>query len=112
MCYYYYAMHIAAMQGFNIGDDSDSGSPKLKPTSGKNTHRYMSLIESWHWNDIATCLKELYPDMPSMELYDGNDVIPVTQFNLNKMNSLGVNVRSMRETLVESLHYLRSVEAL
>jgi len=89
------AMHVAALE-----NDNASG-------------RYMSLVESWHWNDIAECLKELCPDMPTMKLYEGLDLVVPTKFNLDKMKSLfGVKVKTVRETLEDSLQYLKSVGAL
>ena len=88
------AMHVAAME-----NPSASG-------------RYMSLIESWHWNDIARELKRLNPSMPEMKLYDGDDVVTPTKFNLDKMNSLGIKVKSVQETLEDSVAYLKKVGSL
>ena len=88
------AMHVAAME-----NPSASG-------------RYMSLIESWHWNDIAAELKRLNPIMPEMKLYDGDDIVTPTNFNLDKMNSLGIKIKSARETLEDSVAYLKEVGAL
>ena len=87
-------MHVAAME-----NPSASG-------------RYMSLIESWHWNDIAAELKRLNPAMPAMKLYDGDDIVTPTKFNLDKMNSLGIKTKSVRETLEDSVAYLKEVGAL
>lgn len=90
------AMHVAAME-------------RGTAASG----RYMSLVESWHWNDIAACLMELCPDMPAIKLYDGpEDRVVPTKFNLDRMKSLGVAVKPVRETLEDSLQYLKSVGAL
>ena len=87
------AMHVAAME-----NPSASG-------------RYMSLIESWHWNDIATELQKMNPSMPEMKLYDGDDIVTPTKFNLDKMNSLGTKVKSVQETLEDSVAYLKEVGA-
>ena len=62
------------------------------------TGRYMSLVESLHWNDIFVMMKELHPGMPDVPKSDGEPITP-TQFDLTKMNSLGVEVRSVREVL-------------
>mmetsp|Transcript_6786 Transcript_6786/g.8726 ORF Transcript_6786/g.8726 Transcript_6786/m.8726 type:complete len:145 (+) Transcript_6786:1-435(+) len=78
-----------------------------------NPHqRYMSLIESLHWNDILALLKELYPTLPVYKTYDGEDRVIPTQFNLENMKSLNVPVRSTRETLQDALEYLKRVGAL
>ena len=88
------AMHVAAME-----NPSASG-------------RYMSLIESWHWNDIAKELKRLNPAMPEMKLYEGDDVVRPTKFNLDRMNSLGVRVKSVQETLEDSIVYFKKIGVL
>ena len=88
------AMHVAAME-----NSSASG-------------RYMSLIESWHWNEIAKELKKLNPSMPEMKLYDGDDIVTPTKFNLDKMNSLGITVKSVQQTLDDSVAYLKEVGAM
>ena len=90
------AMHVAAMENTNA--------------SG----RYFSLVESWHWNDILTTLKELYPDIPlnTPFKYEGSDIITPTQFNLDRMNSLGVKVVPIKEILAESTNFFRDVGAL
>lgn len=90
------AQHVAAMEN--------------KSASG----RYFSLVESWHWNDLLTELKELYPSLPLDEhfKYEGDDVIIPTQFDNTRMNSLGVKVHRMNEILEESVKYLQDVGAL
>ena len=88
------AMHVAAMEHASA------------------SCRYMSLIESWHWNDIAKELKRLNPSMPDMKLYDGDDVVVPTKFNLDRMNSLGIQVKSVQETLEDSVVYFKKIGAL
>uniref|UniRef100_A0A7S4N660 NAD-dependent epimerase/dehydratase domain-containing protein n=1 Tax=Odontella aurita TaxID=265563 RepID=A0A7S4N660_9STRA len=88
------AMHVAGMESAGAGG------------------RYMSLIDSWHWNEILEVMKELYPSLPDYTPYQGSDKVVATQFNLDKMNSLGVQVRSIRETMQDSLQYLIEVGAL
>jgi len=88
------AMHVAAMEL------SDSGG------------RYMSLVESLHWNDILVLLKELCPSLADVTLFDGDNMIIPTQFNLDKMNSLQIPMRSVRAILLESLEYFQSVGVL
>ena len=85
------AMHIAAMENTNA--------------SG----RYFSLVESWHWNDILSTLKELYPSISLDEnfKYEGQDIIRPTQFNLDRMNSLGVKVKSIKEIFQECVSFFQ-----
>eukprot|EP01082_Thalassiosira_pseudonana_P006587 g5881.t1 g5881 contig20:363058-363672(-) len=86
------AMHIAAME-------NGSG-------------RYFSLVESWHWNDILTTLKELHPGLPPFKLYEGGDIITPTQFNLDRMYSLGVEVKSVKEILSDTVGFYERLEML
>eukprot|EP00956_Cyclotella_meneghiniana_P034788 scaffold108195_cov22-Cyclotella_meneghiniana.AAC.1 len=87
------AMHVAAL------DKADA--------SG----RYFSLVESWHWNDILSTLKELYGGLPPFALYEGEKCVP-TQFNLSRMNSLGVDVKDVRTILKDSVSFFSEVGAL
>ena len=50
--------------------------------------------------------------MPEMKLYDGDDIATPTKFNLDKMNSLGVQVKSVQETLENSIAHFKKVGAL
>lgn len=86
------AMHVAAMENANA--------------SG----RYFSLVESWHWNDILSTLKELYPSISLDEhyKYEGEDIVQPTQFNLDRMNSLGVKVKSIREIFGRCISFFQS----
>ena len=88
------AMHVSAMENAHASE------------------RYFSLAESWHWNDILKALKELHPNMPSFELYEGEDVARPTQFDLGRMRSLGVEVVGVKEILEESVSFLKFVGAL
>jgi hypothetical protein len=57
-------------------------------------------------------MKQYYPKLPDFEpISDQNKVTP-TKFNLQKMNSLGVKVRSMETILKESVDFLEAVGAL
>jgi cinnamoyl-CoA reductase len=78
-----------------------------------NEHqRYMTLIESLHWNDILKLLKELYPKMPQFKSYQGEDIAVPTRFNLENMKSLNVNYRNTKETFQNSIDYLTKVGGL
>ena len=90
------AMHVAAME-----NEDASG-------------RYFSLVESLHWNDLLHILKELFPDIALEEkfMYEGSDIVTPTKFNLDKMNSLGVDVKSIKEILKESVDFFKAVGAL
>jgi len=74
--------------------------------------RYMSLIESIHWNEILCLMRELYKNTPEFKPYEGSDKVSPTKFDLKRMNSLKVPVRSTREALVDSLDYLKEVGSL
>ena len=86
------AMHVAAMENANA--------------SG----RYFSLVESWHWNDILSTLKDLYPSIPLDDKfkYEGGDIIRPTQFNLERMNSLGVKVKGIKEIFEECVTFFQA----
>mmetsp|Transcript_15177 Transcript_15177/g.24796 ORF Transcript_15177/g.24796 Transcript_15177/m.24796 type:complete len:387 (+) Transcript_15177:66-1226(+) len=86
------AHHVAAMENKNA--------------SG----RYFSLVESWHWNDILSTLKELCPEITLDEQYkyEGDDIVRPTQFNLDRMNSLGVTVKSIKEIFEECISFFQS----
>lgn len=75
------------------------------------TGRYMSLVESWHWNDIIRALKEIYPPMPEVNPCQGEPELP-TQFNRQKMDSLGVPVRDVPTILRDAVAELRAKGAL
>ena len=73
--------------------------------------RYMSLVESLHWNEIFVMLKELHPSMPAVKPCDGEPVTP-TKFDTTRMDSLGVQVRSVRTILADALADLKAKGAL
>ena len=90
------AQHIAAMENANA--------------SG----RYISLVESWHWNDILSALKEIYPGMTLDDAYkyEGEDIVTPTKVDLTRMNSLGVKVMGIEDILAESVDFFKGVGAL
>mmetsp|Transcript_68905 Transcript_68905/g.128654 ORF Transcript_68905/g.128654 Transcript_68905/m.128654 type:complete len:146 (+) Transcript_68905:2-439(+) len=74
------AQHVAAMEM-----DDKSG-------------RFMSLDCSWHWNELAALMKEIYPKMPPAALCDGTPCKP-TAFDRTRQDSLGVEVMKVPEIL-------------
>lgn len=90
------AMHVAALE-----DTNASG-------------RYFSLVESLHWNDILSTLKDIYPAIPlnTPFKYQGDDIIVPTKFNLDRMNSLGIKVMSMTNILKDSVDFFKEVGSL
>ena len=90
------AQHVSAMES-----DGASG-------------RYFSLVESWHWNDIMICLKEIYPgiDLDSKFFYEGADIVAPTKFNLQKMDTLGVKLLGIKEILQDSVKFFTDVGVL
>lgn len=87
------AMHVAAVQNPNV--------------SG----RYFALVESWHWNDILTTMKELYSNIPPFVLCE-EELITPTRFNLDRMRSLGVEVKDIRSILKDSVTFFRDAGVL
>ncbi|CAB9497790.1 Tetraketide alpha-pyrone reductase [Seminavis robusta] len=87
---------------------------QLKATDINQHARYMSLIESLHWNDILQLLRELYPNLPPFTPYQGDDKVKPTQFNLDNMQSLLQQqpVKTTREALQDSIDYLNQIGAL
>lgn len=85
---------------------------ELKASDINEHQRYMSLIESLHWNDILKLLKDLYPNMPDFKPYKGDDFEEPTQNDLSNMKSLGVPYRNTKETLQDSIDYLKKVGGL
>jgi len=90
------AMHVSAMENANA--------------SG----RYFSLVESLHWNDILSMLKDIYPAIPlnTQFKYQGDDLIIPTKFNLERMNSLEVKVMSIKDILKDSVDFFKDAGAL
>ena len=85
---------------------------ELKASEINEHQRYMSLIESLHWNDIFKLMKELYPEMPDVKPYEGDDIVTPTQVNLENMKSLKVNYKDTRAALQDSIDFLKTVGAL
>eukprot|EP00956_Cyclotella_meneghiniana_P041254 scaffold219823_cov36-Cyclotella_meneghiniana.AAC.1 len=56
-------------------------------------------------------LKELYGGLPPFALYEGEKCVP-TQFNLSRMNSLGVDVKDVCTILKDCVSFFREVGAL
>lgn len=78
--------------------------------------RYMSLIESLHWNDIMKLMKEVHPGLPAyVEYTDDNSNEPLvtpTRFNFEAMHSLGVQVRTTQDAVADSVRYLKGAGGL
>eukprot|EP00439_Symbiodinium_sp_Y106_P012510 s1222_g1.t2 len=69
--------------------------------------RYMSLVPSWHWNDLDHTMHEMYPLMPKSAPCEGTPCTP-TKFDLRRQQSLGVTPRELPEILRGGLHELIS----
>ena len=100
----------------------DHGQPQDRKITNEH-HRYMCVVESLHWNDIMILLQELYSELPPYKAYDdggrggdGNDSPPTkvkpTQFSLQNLISLQIPLRSTKETLLDSIQYLKEIDAL
>lgn len=104
-----------SMSFIHVQDCAKMHTRILQLTTAKevNEHqRYMSLIESLHWNDIYAIFKDLYPNLPDYTTYKGEDIVAPTRFNHDNMNSLQVSYKTTRETLQDSIDYLRKIGAL
>ena len=69
--------------------------------------RYYALRESWHWNDIYRCLREIEPSLHIPPLYEGEQVVP-TQFDFTRRDSLGVQMRDIPEVLAEAVAWSKA----
>ena len=63
--------------------------------------RYLSVIESIHLEDLMEIMKYHYPNyqIPSKKTYSDAEKASPSQYNVTKMNTLGVNVRSISDTV-------------
>jgi len=87
--------------------------PPQASTNQRQYHdRYMCLVESLHWNDIMDLFKELYPNLPPYTKYTSGPLASPTQFNFDRMRSLGVPIQSTRDLLADSIRYLQEIKAL
>mmetsp|Transcript_8698 Transcript_8698/g.12683 ORF Transcript_8698/g.12683 Transcript_8698/m.12683 type:complete len:191 (+) Transcript_8698:520-1092(+) len=62
--------------------------------------RFMSLVESMHWNDLCPLMKSIYPKMPDVEPCE--NPVKATQFDHTKQKTLGVELRSLKEILSDA----------
>lgn len=82
------AQHVACLES-----DSASG-------------RYMSLKESWHWNDLDVVMSEIYPARPKSTPVA--EPCRPTQFDCTKQATLGVTLRTIPEILRGAADELRA----
>jgi nucleoside-diphosphate-sugar epimerase len=69
--------------------------------------RYYALRESWHWNDIYRCLREIEPSLNIPPLYDGDQAEP-TRFDFTRRDSLGVPMRDIPEVLADAVAWAKA----
>jgi nucleoside-diphosphate-sugar epimerase len=69
--------------------------------------RYYALRESWHWNDIYRCLRDIEPTLHIPPLYEGEQAKP-TQFDFTRRDSLGVKMRDIPEVLADAVAWLKA----
>jgi len=73
------------------------------------TGRFMSVVESWHWNKILGTIAKMCEWTEEPTLYAGPDeVATATKFNPERMNSLGVKCRDVDTILQDSWSFLKS----
>jgi len=92
----------ASNDSMSFIDVRDCAAQHVEALTNENAEgRYMSLVESLHWNEVYPMLKEIYPAMKAVAPCDGVPIKP-TQFDLTRMNSLGVNVRDVKTILKDA----------
>merc|ERR1719493_544716 len=67
--------------------------------------RFMSVVESLHWNDIMPILCTLCKWETQPVLFEG-DLAKVSKFDSTRMDSLGVECRSVSDCFKEAYEYL------
>lgn len=69
--------------------------------------RYFAVRESWHWNDIYRCLREIEPSISVPPLYEGKQAEP-TRFDFTRRDSLGVKMRDIPEILADAVAWTKA----
>jgi len=85
-------------------DVRDCAAHHVAAYEGGHEGRYFSLVESWPWSVIYSALKHFNPKMKYPKpLAEGTKPEGATQFNHTRMNTLGVNQRSMMQLIGEAV---------
>ena len=67
--------------------------------------RYFGVNQSWAWEEILAELKKVHPPYnPPPKKYE--TLNPVTRFNNDRRDSLGVELRSLEDILGDTVKYL------
>jgi len=94
-------------------DVRDCAEHHVAAYEGQYEGRFMSVVESWHWNDVIACMKTCHPSMKLPKpVEEGVVVARPTQFDRSRIDSLGISVRSMKEVIEENVEYCRSMGLL
>ncbi|MEM7269621.1 MAG: NAD(P)H-binding protein [Pseudomonadota bacterium] len=69
--------------------------------------RYYAVKRSWHWNEIYRALSDIAPEITIPPLFEGKEAAP-TGFDLTRQNSLGVEMRGLKEILGDAVAWHRA----
>ena len=73
--------------------------------------RYWGVNRSWPWEDILGAFEEVAAPYKAPPRFEGEAALP-TQFDHTRKNSLGVELRSLKETLQDLVTFLRERGAI
>jgi len=73
--------------------------------------RYWGVNRSWPWEEILGAFEEVAAPYKAPPRFEGESKLP-TQFDHTRKNSLGVELRSLKETLRDLVAFLREREAI
>lgn len=94
-------------------DVRDCAAHHVAAFEGKRDGRFMSLVESWHWNDLIKAFKAVCPNMSDPEpLGPDVELATPTRFDTTRMKSLGVEERPMDVIIADSVAFLRDRKIL
>jgi len=89
-------------------DIRDCAAHHVNAYEGVHEGRFFSLVESWPWSMIYSAVKHFNPEMEwPKPMAEGTKPVRATQFDHTRMKSLGVNERSMMQTIGQAVEACR-----
>jgi len=89
-------------------DVRDCAAHHVNAYEGDYEGRYFSLVESWPWSMIYAAVKYFNPEMELPKpMAEGTKPVRATQFDHTRMKSLGVNERSLMQTIGQAVEACR-----
>lgn len=89
-------------------DVRDTAAHHVAAFEGGHDGRFMSVVESWHWQDVIGLMKSMNPKMPLPKpLEAGTPSARPTQFDNSRMKSLGISERGMTQMIKDNVEYCR-----